>query len=79
MTETQDQPATPATAFPKPRIGLVCDFVEERWPSMDLVADMVFDCLNREHSAGLQVSRICPPLHQRFGRLPGIGPVARAP
>ncbi len=64
------------TVLRKPRIGLICDFVEENWPSMDLVADMVFERLAREHAATLEVARICPPLRQRLGRLPVIG---RAP
>ncbi len=62
------------TPLRKPRIGLIRDFVEENWPSMDLVADMVFERLQSEHAAALQVTQICPPLHRRFGRLPLIGP-----
>jgi glycosyltransferase involved in cell wall biosynthesis len=76
MTETQAiSPAMPQTALGKPRIGLVCDFVEENWPSMDLVASMVWEHLVREHAGTLEVTRICPPLQPRFGRLPGIGRV----
>ncbi|MBV9769060.1 MAG: hypothetical protein JOZ32_05770, partial [Bryobacterales bacterium] len=59
--------------LPKPRIGLICDFVEECWPSMDLVAEMLFEHLEREQAAKLDVTRICPPLWRRFGRLPFIG------
>jgi len=61
----------------KPRIGLIRDLAEENWPSMDLVADMVFERLDREHSATFEVTQICPPLHRRFGRLPlpGLAPV----
>jgi glycosyltransferase involved in cell wall biosynthesis len=74
MTEAQASPvATPQTAVQKPRIGLLCDFVEENWPSMDLVAGMVFEHLEREHASTFEVTRICPPLRRRFGRLPGIG------
>lgn len=61
------------TLLRKPRIGLICDFVEENWPSMDLVADMVFEHLEREHASALEVTRICPPLRRRFGRLPIAG------
>ncbi len=46
----------------RPRVALICDFVEENWPSMDLVADMLFGHLEREHASTLQVARICPPL-----------------
>ncbi len=65
-------------ALRQPRIGLVCDFVEEGWHSMDLVADMVLDRLQREHASSLQAVRICPPLRRHFGRLPviGAGPVS---
>jgi glycosyltransferase involved in cell wall biosynthesis len=76
MIETPDSVATLSeTMLRKPRIGLIRDFVEENWPSMDLVADMLFERLDREHAATLQVTQICPPpLHRRFGRLPLIGP-----
>jgi glycosyltransferase involved in cell wall biosynthesis len=77
MTETQTGLATASEPQSRrPRIGLVCDFVEEQWPSMDLVADMLSECLQREHASNLEVTRICPPLHPRFGDLPVIG---RAP
>ena len=62
------------TRLAKPRIALIRDFVEENWPSMDLVADMVFERLDREHADALRVTQICPSLHRRFGRLPLVGP-----
>ena len=61
------------TTLRKPRIGLICDFVEEQWPSMDLVADMVFERLRSEHASTLEVAKICPALHPRFGHFPLIG------
>jgi glycosyltransferase involved in cell wall biosynthesis len=75
MIATHPSPATPATQTKpfKPRIALICDLAEENWPSMDLVAGMVFEHLDREHAAALQVARICPPLRPRFGRLPLVG------
>jgi glycosyltransferase involved in cell wall biosynthesis len=74
MIETQTStPTASETRLRKPRIGLICDFIEENWPSMDLVADMVFERLEREHASTLDVARICPPLRQRFGRLPVVG------
>lgn len=63
----------PETRLQKPRIGLICDLVEENWPSMDLVANMVLERLEQEHSSTLAVTRICPPLRQRFGRIPVVG------
>ncbi len=40
---------------------------------MDLVANMVFESLEREHASTFQVTRICPALRPRFARLPLIG------
>lgn len=57
----------------KIRVGLICDFREENWPSMDVVGDMVFEHLERQFPNRLRVTRICPPMRQRFGRLPVIG------
>src|ERR1700678_2077101 len=63
----------PSSPLRKPRIGLICDFVEENWPSMDLVAGMIFERLEHEHASTLEVTRICPALRPRFGRIPVIG------
>ncbi len=74
MIETQAKVATRSeTILRKPRICLIRDFAEENWPSMDLVADMVFERLDREYAATLQVTQICPSFHRRFGRLPLVG------
>ena len=46
---------------PKPiRVAVICDFAEERWPSMDLVGDMLVDHLRDAEEA--QVSQIRPTL-----------------
>ena len=68
-----DKRNTPRKKTARARIGLICDFVEEGWPSMDLVAGMLFERLDREQSAALEVSRIQPPLRRRFERIPGLG------
>lgn len=74
MIETEPNPtATSQGILPSPRIGLICDLVEENWPSMDLVAGMLFEHLDREHTSALQVTRICPVMRHRFTRLPVIG------
>ena len=66
----------PKTQPRRPRIALIRDLTEENWPSMDLVADMLFERLNQEHAATLEVTGICPPLQRRFSRLPLAGPTA---
>jgi glycosyltransferase involved in cell wall biosynthesis len=50
------------------RVALVSDLVEENWPSMDLVAEMLLEHLRREHHDIVSVTRICPPMRRRFTR-----------
>lgn len=58
------------------RVGVVADMVEERWVSMDLVADRLLAELAAHE--GVQATRICPALVRRLTRLPfGTAP-ARA-
>jgi glycosyltransferase involved in cell wall biosynthesis len=49
-----------------PRLAVVCDYREENWPSMDLVADMLVSHLQRDYAHLFDVTRICPPLRRRF-------------
>ena len=51
------------------RVAILADYLEEGWPSMDLVADMLFDRLQREHSAAIEASLVRPVLRRRAGRL----------
>jgi len=55
----------------KVRVAVIADYLEEGWPSMDLVADMLFDRLQREHTATIQATLVRPALRRRAGRLPG--------
>jgi len=59
------QTLEPADRF---RVAILCDFAEERWPSMDLVADMLLENLQRHHSSTLQAVRIRPRFVRRFSR-----------
>lgn len=54
-----------------PRLAILADFPEERWPSMDLFAEM----LERELAAepALHAERVCPPFRRRVTRLPFLG------
>jgi len=51
-------------------VGIICDFAEENWPSMDLIADMLLQHLERDHDFGLRAIRLCPRMVSRFGSLP---------
>ena len=53
------------------RVAIVADFVEEGWPSMDLVADMLVDRLRAEHTGTVTAELVRPPLRRRASRLPG--------
>jgi glycosyltransferase involved in cell wall biosynthesis len=52
------------------RLAIVCDFLEEQWPSMDLVAEMLCASLSSSAPPNIHASRICPPLARRFSRWP---------
>ena len=51
------------------RVALLADYLEEGWPSMDLVAEMLLDRLNREHASTIDATLIRPPLRRRFSRV----------
>jgi glycosyltransferase involved in cell wall biosynthesis len=55
------------------RVAILCDYVEEKWPSMDIVAEMIH--VHLEHDAGTRVvsTLFIPPFKKRLGRLPLIG------
>ena len=55
------------------RVAIIADYLEEGWPSMDLVADMLFDRLQREHAATVEPSLIRPTLRRRAGAIAGRG------
>ena len=56
-------------AHPRPlRVGVVCDFREERWHSMDLVADMLLE--NLAGNDGVTATKLQPPLLRRLSRIP---------
>jgi glycosyltransferase involved in cell wall biosynthesis len=54
------------------RLGLVCDFVEENWSSMDLVAEMLWTHLQGSGGSGVRAERIRPAMIRRATRLPWI-------
>lgn len=54
------------------RVAILADYAEEGWPSMDLVADMLFDHLRREQAATVQPALIRPAMPRRLTRLPFV-------
>jgi glycosyltransferase involved in cell wall biosynthesis len=63
------------------RMALLCDYEEEAWASMDLVAEMLERALREEHAAEVALTITRPRFHTRLGRalprrLPFVGRVA---
>jgi len=57
---------------PPIRVGVVCDFAEERWPTMDLVADMLLDHLQAFPDA-VRPTCLRAPFRRRATRVPLVG------
>ena len=60
------------------RVAIVADYLEEGWPSMDLIADMLMDRLRREHAGAVEATLIRPAMPRRLTRIPGLAG-SRAP
>jgi glycosyltransferase involved in cell wall biosynthesis len=52
-----------------PRLAVICDLLEENWPSMDLVANMLLQRLASADPPVLEPVRVCPPFARRFTRM----------
>jgi glycosyltransferase involved in cell wall biosynthesis len=74
---TAPAPATTPTPPGAIRLGLVCDLLEERWASMDLVAAMLDEHLRDDWPGQVAPTMIRPPLVRRATR-PAGGPAAAA-
>jgi glycosyltransferase involved in cell wall biosynthesis len=55
------------------RLAVVCDLLEENWPSMDLVADMFLENVRAHHAAAVQATRVRPRMRRRLSRLAWLG------
>ena len=52
------------------RVAVIADYLEEGWPSMDLVADMLMEHLAKEHAPAIEATLVRPPMPRRLSRLP---------
>src|ERR1700676_4083517 len=71
LSPSTENISMPAVALP--RVGIVCDLLQEHWASMDLVGDMLLKNLQRNHSSSFVAERLRPASTRRFLRL-GKGP-----
>lgn len=53
------------------KVAVIADLLEEHWPSMDLVADMLVDHLRTEHAGSIEPVLIRPALRGRAVRMSG--------
>ena len=51
-------------------LAVVCDLVEENWPSMDLVGDMLLTCLQADEFKGIDARRLRPAMSRRLSAIP---------
>lgn len=59
------------------RVAIIADYLEEQWPSMDLVADMLMTHLAPSHAGSIEATLVRPPMPRRLSRL-GLPAPARA-
>ena len=62
-------PEHPARDTATLRVGICCDFPEERWISMDLVGEMLLAELGADRSLGIDATAIRPRLPRRLSRV----------
>jgi len=49
---------------PRPRVAVICDLREEKWHSMNSVADMLLEGLRGEREKEVEAQRVCPPMRR---------------
>jgi glycosyltransferase involved in cell wall biosynthesis len=55
------------------RVAVICDFLEEKWPSMDLNGDLLYQFLVKDHAPGIAATQVRPEFQQRLTRLALLG------
>src|SRR5579864_6571040 len=58
---------------PPLRVGIVCDFLEEGWPSMDLVGDMLTQSFQTQMAGVITATQLRPAMHRWLTRVPVLG------
>jgi glycosyltransferase involved in cell wall biosynthesis len=62
----------------RPRVAVVADLAEERWHSMDLVAEILMLGLRSPSSRVIDATQIRPAMVRRLTRVPGLGRLSHA-
>ena len=58
------------------RVAVIADYAEERWPSMDLVADMLMSHFASEHAQAIEATLVRPPMPSWIRRGGATSPAA---
>jgi glycosyltransferase involved in cell wall biosynthesis len=68
-----------SSTAPPVRVAVICDFLEEHWPSMDQTGDMLYQFLAQEHAREIAATQLRPAFHPRLTHLPFFrGPARNA-
>jgi glycosyltransferase involved in cell wall biosynthesis len=70
LSKTLDGGGLAAATRESLRVAVICDFKEEQWPSMDLVADMLCHHLAENCHDKVAVTKIRPAASRRLSRFP---------
>ena len=72
VSNSQEQPvAAPADlGRGSIRVAVICDYLEEKWPSMDLTAAMLYRYLVKNHAPEIAATELRPPFRRRLTFLP---------
>ncbi len=62
------------TRLTLPRVGIVCDLLQENWPSMDLYGDMLLKNLEENHAGRFRAERLRPDYKRHWANA-ARGPV----
>jgi glycosyltransferase involved in cell wall biosynthesis len=54
------------------RVAVICDFLEENWPSMDLNGDLLYRFLAEDQVRDVAATQVRPHFRQRFTRVPMV-------
>lgn len=74
LTSRETQPKHGGSSPGAPlKLALICDFLEEGWPSMDLFGDMLFQAFTQEHASAIDAEQLRPAMRSRFSKAPGLG------
>jgi glycosyltransferase involved in cell wall biosynthesis len=64
---------TQGEALRPSRLALCFDYPEEKWASMDLCAQMLYEQLQTGAHSEIEAVKVCPPFNRRWQRFPKIG------